>query len=429
MCDTLCVVDGHRLLFGKNSDRPTGEVQVVEHRPRRSPSPGELHTQYLDLGADLGAHACVASRPAWLWGFEHGLNEHGLAIGNEKIWTTDDPRVRPKALLGMDLVRLGLERAGDADEAVGVITELLQTHGQGGTGEEHADEPYDNAFLLADPHAAWIVETSDRRWAARRVTHGGAAISNRVSLSTNWDRASPGVPVGFDVQQWRALDVPTARADRRLAATTACISTGDPHALHAGAVVATLRDHGTGPWGDPRDLDDTAPPPPPAESHDDGRGVTVCMHVHDSNTTDAHQRGARGTPGISTPARLRLAPPGAGKTTTASMVCEVHADTEIAMRAWCALGSPCVGVYVPVFPPALPAPLADPDTWHAFDALRVRAEHDDAALAHVRRVLGPIEAALWADAELQWTAGTLDPAWPERAWAALAGGLHELGVT
>ena len=33
-----------------------------------------------------------------------------MAIGNEKIWTIDDPRTLPRALLGMDLVRLGLER-------------------------------------------------------------------------------------------------------------------------------------------------------------------------------------------------------------------------------------------------------------------------------------------------------------------------------
>ncbi len=189
MCDTLCVVDGERLLFAKNSDRPIGEVQLVERWPRRPPSTATLHTQYLDLGPDPGAQPCVASRPAWLWGFEHGLNEHGVAIGNEKIWTTDDPRARANGLLGMDLVRLALERSTTADEALTTITALLEEHGQGGTGEQHAHEPYDNAFLVADPARAWIVETRDRQWAARRVQHGGAAISNRVSLGTNWLRA------------------------------------------------------------------------------------------------------------------------------------------------------------------------------------------------------------------------------------------------
>src|SRR5690242_6940914 len=246
MCDTLCVVDGERLLFGKNSDRPVGELQLVERWDRRAASPASLHTQYLDLGADPGAYACIGSRPAWLWGFEHALNEHGVAIGNEKIWTTDDPRLRPKGLLGMDLVRLAAERARSADEALAVITGLLEAHGQGGTGEEHHDEPYDNAFLIADPGRAWIVESSDRRWAARSVESGGAAISNRVSLSTNWTRASAGVTAGTDIQAWRAPDVSTARADSRLAATTACISGITPTALDAATVVATLRDHPSG---------------------------------------------------------------------------------------------------------------------------------------------------------------------------------------
>ncbi|HEY1737688.1 MAG TPA: carcinine hydrolase/isopenicillin-N N-acyltransferase family protein [Acidimicrobiia bacterium] len=172
MCDTLCVVDGERLLFAKNSDRPAGEVQLVERWPMRPASRATLHTQYLDLGADPGGYASIASRPAWLWGFEHGVNEHGVAAGNEKIWTTDDPHARPKGLLGMDLVRLALERAGTADEALETITTLLEAHGQGGSGEKDADEPYDNAFLVADPARAWIVETSNTRWAARRSATG-----------------------------------------------------------------------------------------------------------------------------------------------------------------------------------------------------------------------------------------------------------------
>src|SRR4051812_30557578 len=246
MCDTLCVVDGERLLFAKNSDRPVGEVQVVEPWARRNASDRPLHAQYLTLGNDPGAYACIGSRPTWLWGFEHGVNEHGVAIGNEKIWTTDDPRLRPKGLLGMDLVRLGVERATSADEALAVITQLLEAHGQGGTGEEHHDEPYDNAFLIADPSRAWIVETSNHRWAARVVERSGAAISNRVSLTTNWTRASPEVAPGTDLQSWRAPDVSTERADRRLATTTACISATTASQLAPRAVVATLRDHSGG---------------------------------------------------------------------------------------------------------------------------------------------------------------------------------------
>src|SRR5262245_9776859 len=112
MCDTLCVRAGDTMLFAKNSDRHPAEVQLLEMHGGR-PDDDDIHTQYLTI--DPGAvYATVGSRPAWLWGFEHGVNEHRVAIGNEKVFTTTSPRKLPPALLGMDLVRLGLERATDA---------------------------------------------------------------------------------------------------------------------------------------------------------------------------------------------------------------------------------------------------------------------------------------------------------------------------
>ena len=82
MCDTLCLRTGAGMVFAKNSDRPPGEAQVLlAHVARRAGA--ALDTQYLRI-PDPGAHALVASHPTWLWGAEHGLNEHGVAIGNEK---------------------------------------------------------------------------------------------------------------------------------------------------------------------------------------------------------------------------------------------------------------------------------------------------------------------------------------------------------
>ena len=44
-------------------------------------------------------------------GSSTGVNDAGVVAGNETIYTTLDPADAPPALIGMDLVRLGLERA------------------------------------------------------------------------------------------------------------------------------------------------------------------------------------------------------------------------------------------------------------------------------------------------------------------------------
>ncbi|MGH9017975.1 MAG: C69 family dipeptidase, partial [Acidimicrobiales bacterium] len=161
MCDTFCVLGDGVSLFAKNSDRPPSEPQVVGSFPRRPAGPG-LRTQYLEI-EDAGAAATVLSRPTWLWGAEHGLNEHGVAIGNEMIFTADDPGPAPPALIGMDLVRLGLERGRSAEEALDAMTSLLDRHGQGGIGDEIHGLAYWSSFLVVDPAAAWVLETSGRR--------------------------------------------------------------------------------------------------------------------------------------------------------------------------------------------------------------------------------------------------------------------------
>src|SRR5437667_5264744 len=354
------------MVFAKNSDRPPGEAQVLLAHVARSPGRA-LDTQYLYV-PDPGAHAFVGSHPTWLWGAEHGVNEHGVAVGNEKVWTVDDPRVLPPALLGMDLVRLGLERSRTADDAREVITNALTEHGQGGSGEPGSDAPYFSSFLVADPRGGWIIETSARTWAARPITDG-AAISNRISLSTDWMMASADVEPGVDFDRFRSPTVPTALADHRLAATRACIARrslgSDDNAI--ADVVATLRDHGDGPWGAPGSPTASTARPVPDASAEDFRGITVCMHVHDYQAT------------------------------TASIVVDLRTDAP--PRAWACLGSPCAGVYVPFFPPAVPAALGDPAQWQRFARLRDRVEADPDALPAVRAVLAPIESDLWAEAD------------------------------
>ena len=366
MCDTLCVIGHDRSLFAKNSDRPRHEVQICESHPERAAG-GTVRTTYLEI-EDRGACAVLGSRPAWMWGFEHGINEHRVAIGNERVFTIDDPHANAPALTGMDLVRLGLERAHNADDALAVMTDLLEQHGQGGSCEEGADDPYWSSFLVADPRGAWILETSGTTWAARPVDHG-ASISNRISLGTDWTEASPNVEVGASFDHWRDPSTPTVPADDRLAATSACVATGAA-TLRPADLAATMRHHGDRPWGAPGSpIDDVAALPSGIDA--DLHGFTVCFHVD--------------VPGL------------ISQTTTASILADLPSDRDLPARAWVALGSPCASLYVPVFPPeGVPPALAEPATWARFAALRDRVEADDAALASTRATFGPLESELWA---------------------------------
>jgi hypothetical protein len=361
MCDTLCIRRDGGMWFAKNSDRHPREVQTLAWHVSR-PSSGDLHAQYVTLpGADAAAFA--GSQPTWLWGCEHGINEYGVAAGNEKIWTVDRPKARPPALLGMDVVRLVLERARTADHALEICTGLIERYGQGGSGEPYSDEPYDSSFLLADGTGGWIVETCNRTWAARAVD-AGAAISNRISLTTNWSRASADVAPGTDFDAYRNPKMSTAIADGRLATTSACVTASEPSLA---SIVATMRDH---------------------DSETPIKGITVCMHC-----------------------------PSVNSQTTASMIADIATDGS--WRAWACLGNPCVSVYVPVFPAAVAPELEDPAQWERFARLRDAVEREPERLASVRAVLDPVEQELWDDAEKLTAASYFAP---------VDAALHRLGV-
>jgi secernin len=397
MCDTLCVVQPDRTLFAKNSDRPVAEAQVVEAWGRR-PAGGTLATTHLTID-DAGAHAVLGSRPTWMWGFEHGVNEHGVAVGNEEVWSVVDMAGEPPGLIGMDLVRLALERADTASAAVEVIGDLLGRHGQGGLANAEHQEAYSSSFLVADGREAWVLETAGRTWAARPAG-AGTAISNRISLKTDWTVASSDVAPGSDFDRWRDPAMWTGHADARLAATLAAVDRG-PRATPA-SMVATLRDHGSGPWGAPTEIPDRAsaggaalpiepPPAGPGFDPDSGEGFSVCLHLRDYQAT------------------------------TAALVAALVVDG--APRVWVALGNPCASIFVPVVDLAVPpAALADPATAARFAALARSVEQAGTGpgrLAAIRAALGPVEAELWARA---------DDGAREVDWSVVERALESLGV-
>nr|MDO8076196.1 C69 family dipeptidase [Candidatus Freyarchaeota archaeon] len=193
MCDTLVALgnsteDGS-VIFGKNSDRPPNEAQVIRHFPRMEhPEGSTVKCTYIEIPQAPETLEVILSCPFWIWGAEMGVNEYGVAIGNEAVWSKEG--YADTGLLGMDLLRLGLERGETARRALEVIVELLEKYGQGGNCFYDASLKYHNSFIIADPSEAWVLETADRYWVAENVKDV-RSISNGYTIGSEWDLASP----------------------------------------------------------------------------------------------------------------------------------------------------------------------------------------------------------------------------------------------
>lgn len=200
MCDTMVIraTKAKPFLFGKNSDRDPQEPQMIQyvnaseginhltHPESRPPYNSVQYRQtilaYETLNNNLKALIC---RPAWIWGAEMGINEKGVAIGNEALFSKS--KVERTGLLGMDILRLALHNSGSAQEAVEVITTLIERFGQGGNGSYNGVLKYHNSFLISDKSEAWIVETARRKWVAKQVEKIGT-ISNAYQIGEEYEK-------------------------------------------------------------------------------------------------------------------------------------------------------------------------------------------------------------------------------------------------
>jgi secernin len=232
MCDTLLRVLPDRVLFAKSSDREADEPQVLEwHEARDHADGASVKCTWVTIPEATRTHATLLSRPVWMFGAEMGLNEHGVAIGNEAVFTKE-PVPAEGGLLGMDLVRLALERASTAEEAVQVIVALHEKHGQGGRcGYEDLAFRYFSSFGIADAKEAWVVETAGKAWATEKVT-GARTLSNGLTIA------------GFAEEHGDFLKTRVSACRTRRARTTASMSRAETFV----DLFAALRDHGDGRW-------------------------------------------------------------------------------------------------------------------------------------------------------------------------------------
>ncbi|MGD9900193.1 MAG: C69 family dipeptidase [Calditrichaceae bacterium] len=321
MCDTVVVTgeatkDGVTL-FGKNSDREPNEAHHILQIPAADhPAGSRVKCTYIEIPQAEHTHAVLLAKPFWIWGAEMGANEHGLVIGNEAVFTKA-PYDKKPSLIGMDFLRLALERATGSRQAVDVITTLLEEFGQGGNcGFEHKLY-YHNSFLIADSIEAWVLETAGRHWAAKQVK-GIYTISNRLSIENDWDLASADL-ITFAIEKgWckNRDDFSFARcysdylytkfsdSGRRASCSGTFLSARWKEGIDVKTVMSALRDHG--------------------DFSDPGEGITgssVCMHA-----------------GFG---------PVRGSQTTGSMVSHLH--PERATHFITGTAAPCTGIFKPVW--------------------------------------------------------------------------------
>lgn len=196
MCDTFVALHNSTtagtVIFGKNSDREPNEAHELCIVPAADhPEGSQVKCTYVTIPQVPHTYAVLLAKPFWIWGAEMGMNEHGVVIGNEAVFTKV-PYETGKGLVGMDFIRLALERSRTAYEALQTITNLLETYGQGGNcGFTHSFY-YHNSFILADPQEAWVLETAGKQWAAEKV-RDVRSISNALTIGSEWDLASEGL--------------------------------------------------------------------------------------------------------------------------------------------------------------------------------------------------------------------------------------------
>jgi dipeptidase len=239
-------------------------------------------------------------------------------------------------------VRLGLERAATAAEAVEVITGLLEQYGQGGDCGHLSRFYYNNGFIIADPTQAYVLETAGRWWAVEKVS-GHRALSNAYSIGRGYDAVSDGLAAHAKQQGWTnwlgRFDVAAELLDTERDAVSfgrGRCTRGNLLLDRAGrrltprGMMGILRDH-----GDDADWS-------PANT----RGRTICMHA---------AQGVRRSQSV------------------ASMVSELRPGRTVHWVT--ATSAPCTSLFKPVlFEAALPDAGLAPNGWFDRDELWWRHE-------------------------------------------------------
>ena len=386
-CDTMVATPAAtkqgQMIFAKNSDRPWDECQPLELHQRQEHAPdSQTGTQFVAVPQVKTTWRHVGSRPWWCWGYEHGFNEHQVVIGNEALPSRLEPANEPK-LIGMEILRLGLERGQTARQAVAVMTGLIAEYGQGKFDNQAGVRTYDNSYIVADPTEAFVIETAGHQWAVKRV-EGALGISNVYSIETDYESLAPKAAALAAQKGWSNADRPFNFADAFAAGPRSegsgarrrkrsCALLGNSSgSIGVETMLAVLRDHS-----------DASTPDEPFQA-DINPGQGICVHF--KQEADGSQSGGN---------------------TAASLIADLCADGSRLPVYWCSFYSPCLSLFYPVFLEAdLPPILAqggqrqkdDPDSpWWRFHQLNTIARQGGpAAVSAVRQRWGQLQNQ-WMD--------------------------------
>jgi len=251
MCDTFVALpattQGKTMLFAKSADCEVNEANAVVRIPRRKHvKGGAVRLTHLVIPQAEETYELLLTKAFWTYGCEIGVNEFGLSMGEEAVFTTQMQEARD-GLIGPDLMRIGLERAKNCREAIQIMTGLLEQYGQGGSAELKGNSHFDSSFIMSDPGEAYILETAGREWALKKVD-AIASISNMLGIGTDWDRcSSAGRQAGLDWAKTYALSEvpPTLGSPQRQAITYNTLQTAQGNITVKG-IFEIMRHHGDG---------------------------------------------------------------------------------------------------------------------------------------------------------------------------------------
>ncbi len=87
----------------------------------------------------------------------------------------------------MDILRLALEQAKSAKEAVKIITSLIENYPQGGNAHFFDRFYYHNSFMVADYHESFVIETAGKLWVVKQVAENSSHSISNVASINHWD--------------------------------------------------------------------------------------------------------------------------------------------------------------------------------------------------------------------------------------------------